>query len=411
MEPVKKIIVSIQFNESEMELGELVSEGRNIYFKYYTDFITKGIEISPLKLMLNKEINKAEAIPFDGLFGVFADSLPDGWGTLLLDKALTAKGIDINNITMLDRLAFVGSNGVGALIYKPEIDQEKYKAFEFELDEIAIAVNQILTGTATEILDELYVLGGSSGGARPKILVGYNPKTQHIMGNEKVLPLGYEHWLIKFPSSADRPDIANIANIEYAYYKMAIDAGIEMSESKLFKGKSGKVYFGTKRFDRIGNNRLHMHSAAGLMHDNFRLSNLDYGNVMDCAFRLEHDVRAYEKILRLAAFNVFAHNRDDHSKNISFLMDENGSWKVAPAYDLTFSSSGHGMHSTMVSGESANPTKFHLLELANYFKIKNASNIIDQVQSVIYNWKVYAKKCNVSTDSKKRIEKVIGKNS
>jgi serine/threonine-protein kinase HipA len=154
-----------------------------------------------------------------------------------------------------------------------------------------------------------------------------------------------------------------------------------------------------------------MHSAAGLMHDNFRLSNLDYGNVMDCAFRLEHDVRAYEKILRLAAFNVFAHNRDDHSKNISFLMDENGSWKVAPAYDLTFSSSGHGMHSTMVSGESANPTKFHLLELANYFKIKNASNIIDQVQSVIYNWKVYAKKCNVSTDSKKRIEKVIGKNS
>jgi serine/threonine-protein kinase HipA len=408
MEPVKKIIVSIQFNESEMELGELVSEGRNIYFKYYTDFISKGIEISPLKLKLNKEINKAEAIPFDGLFGVFADSLPDGWGTLLLDKALTAKGIDINNITMLDRLAFVGSNGVGALIYKPEIDQEKYKLFEFELDEIAIAAHQILTGTATEILDELYVLGGSSGGARPKILVGYNPKTQHIIGNEKVLPLGYEHWLIKFPSSADSIDIANI---EYAYYKMAIDAGIEMSESKLFKGKSGKVYFGTKRFDRIGNNRLHMHSAAGMMHDNFRLSNLDYGNVMDCAFRLERDIHAYEKILRLAAFNVFAHNRDDHSKNISFLMDENGSWKVAPAYDLTFSSSGHGMHSTMVSGESANPTKFHLLELANYFKIKNASNIIDQVQSVIYNWKVYAKQSNVSTDSKKRIEKVIGKNS
>ena len=408
MEPVKKIIVSIQFNESEMELGELVSEGRNIYFKYYTDFITKGIEISPLKLKLNKEINKAEAIPFDGLFGVFADSLPDGWGTLLLDKALTAKGIDINNITMLDRLAFVGSNGVGALIYKPEIDQEKYKLFEFELDEIAIAAHQILTGTATEILDELYVLGGSSGGARPKILVGYNPKTQHIIGSEKVLPLGYEHWLIKFPSSADSIDIANI---EYAYYKMAIDARIEMSESKLFKGKSGKVYFGTKRFDRIGNNRLHMHSAAGMMHDNFRLSNLDYGNVMDCAFRLERDIHAYEKILRLAAFNVFAHNRDDHSKNISFLMDENGSWKVAPAYDLTFSSSGHGMHSTMVSGESANPTKFHLLELANYFKIKNASNIIDQVQSVIYNWKVYAKQCNVSTDSKKRIEKVIGKNS
>jgi len=406
MEYVKKIIVSIQFSKNEIELGELVSEGRDIYFKYYTDFITKGIQISPLKLKLNTIINKADAIPFDGLFGVFADSLPDGWGKLLLDRALTAKGIDISNMTMLDRLAFVGSKGMGALIYKPEIDDGIHKQFEFELDNIAKATHQIISGTSIEILDELYILGGSSGGARPKILVGYNPKTQHIIGAEKDLPIGYEHWIIKFPSSSDWPDIANI---EYAYYKMALDAGIEMSACKLFKGKSGQVYFGTKRFDRIGNNRLHMHSAAGMMHDNFRLSNLDYGNIMDCAFLLERDVRAYEKVLRIAAFNVFAHNRDDHSKNISFLMDENGNWKVAPAYDLTFSSSGHGMHSTMVSGESGNPTKQHLMELANYFKIKNASAIIDQVQAVIYNWKDYAKQCKVSTDSKNRIQKVIGR--
>jgi len=406
MEHIKKIVVSIQFNENEIELGELVSEGRDIYFKYYIDFITKGIEISPLKLKLNTQINKADSIPFDGLFGVFADSLPDGWGKLLLDRSLAAKGIDINEITMLDRLAFVGSKGAGALIYKPELIEINHKEFKFELDEIAKASQQIISGTSIEILDELYILGGSSGGARPKILVGYNPKTEHIICYEKDLPIGYEHWLIKFPSSTDRPDIANI---EYAYYKMAIDAGIEMNECKLFNGKSGQVYFGTNRFDRIGNTRLHMHSAAGIMHDNFRLSNLDYGNVMDCAFLLERDVRAYEKILRLAAFNVFAHNRDDHSKNISFLMDANGNWKVAPAYDLTFSSSGHGMHSTMVSGESANPNKQHLMKLANYFKIKNASTIIDQVQEVIYNWKDYAKQSNVSANSKNRIEKVIGR--
>jgi serine/threonine-protein kinase HipA len=408
MEHVKKIVVSLQFNKNEMDVGELVSEGREIYFKYYTDFIKKGIEISPIKLKLNSEINKADAIPFDGLFGVFADSLPDGWGKLLLDKALTAKGIDINSITMLDRLAFVGNSGMGALNYKPAIDDGVQKQFDFELDNIAKATQQIISGTSTEILDELYILGGSSGGARPKILVGYNPKTQHIICTENDLPIGYEHWIIKFSSSSDRADIANI---EFAYYKMAIDAGIEMSECKLFKGKSGQVYFGTKRFDRIGNNRLHMHSASGIMHDNFRLSNLDYGHIMDCAFRLERDVRAYEKILRLAAFNVFAHNRDDHSKNFSFLMDNNGNWKVAPAYDLTFSSSGHGMHSTMVNGESANPTKQHLMELANYFKIKNASQIIDQVQLVIYNWKDYAKQCKVSSDSKNRIQKVIGNKS
>jgi serine/threonine-protein kinase HipA len=406
MDFIKKIIVSIQFHQTEIELGELVSEGRDIYFKYYTDFIAKGLEISPLKLKLNNEIHKADAKPFDGLFGVFADSLPDGWGTLLLDRALTAKGIDISNITMLDRLAFVGSKGAGALKYKPAINHENQKEWAFELDDIAKSANQILSGTDSEILDTLYALGGSSGGARPKILVGYNKHTKHIMGYENELPMGYEHWLIKFPSSSDRPDIANI---EYAYYKMALDAGIEMSESKLFEGKSGKTYFGTKRFDRIGNKRLHMHSAAGMMHDNYRLSQLDYGNMMDCAFRLERDVRAYEKILRLAAFNVFAHNRDDHSKNFGFLMDENGQWKLAPAYDLTFSSSAHGMHSTMVSGESANPSNAHLLELANYFKIKNAHNIIDQVKAVIYNWKAYAKQCNVSADSRNKIEKVIGK--
>ena len=408
MEHVKKIIVSIKFSKIAVELGELVSEGREIYFKYYTDFITKGLEISPIKLRLNTAINKAEVIPFEGLFGVFSDSLPDGWGKLLLDRSLTAKGVDITNMTMLDRLAFVGSKGMGALIYKPEIDDAIHKQFEFELDNIAKATNQIISGSSIEILDELYILGSSSGGARPKILVGYNPKTQHIIGTEKDLPSNYEHWIIKFPALSDRPDIANI---EYAYYKMAVDSGIEMSECKLFKGKTGQVYFGTKRFDRIGNNRLHMHSAAGMMHDDFRLSNLDYGHIMDCAFRLERDVNAYEKILRLAAFNVFAHNRDDHSKNFSFLMDENGKWKVAPAYDLTFSSSGHGMHSTMVSGESANPNKQHLMELANYFKIKNAKSIIDQVQDVVNNWKSYAKKYNVSTDSKNRIEKMISKKS
>jgi len=406
MEHVKKIIVSILFNEEEIELGELVSEAKDIYFKYYADFVKRGLEISPFKLKLNSEINKADAIPFDGLFGVFADSLPDGWGKLLLDRALTAKSVDIDDITMLDRLAYVGSKGMGALIYKPEIKEERLEEFELELDKIAKATNQIMSGTATDVLDELYKLAGSSGGARPKILVGYNSTSQHLIGAEKILPIDYEHWLIKFPSSSDRPDIANI---EYAYYKMALDAGIEMSESKLFKGKSGQAYFGTKRFDRIANKRLHLHSAAGIMHDNFRLSNLDYGNLMDCAFKLEKDVRAYEKILRLAAFNVFAHNRDDHSKNFAFLMDVHGNWKVAPAYDLTFSSSGHGMHSTMVANESANPTKKHLMELADYFKVKNASNIIDQVQNVIYNWKTYADQCDVSTDSKNRIEKVIGR--
>lgn len=200
-------------------------------------------------------------------------------------------------------------------MYKPAMPVESLAAFKIELDTIAKTTQQIIKGTATQILDELFLLGGSSGGARPKIFVAYNPITQDLIGADTQLPPNYTHWLIKFPASTDLPDIANI---EFAYYKMALDAGIEMSESRLFTGQSGKTYFGTKRFDRLGDNRLHLHSAAGMMHDNFRLSSMDYGHLMDCAFILEKDVKAYEKILRLAAFNVFANNRDDHSKNFSF---------------------------------------------------------------------------------------------
>jgi serine/threonine-protein kinase HipA len=406
MEQIKKIYVSIQFDAEDIEVGELVSENRLIYFRYYPSFVKRGLEISPIKLKLNSDTNKADAIPFDGLFGVFFDSLPDGWGRLLLDRTLTARGISLANITPLDRLAYVGNQGMGALRYKPEIPVEYLADFAIELDEIARATQQIIAGTATDVLDELFKLGGSSGGARPKILVGYNPVTQQLMNVNNELPQGYEHWLIKFPTSSDSPDIANI---EYAYYKMAIDAGIEMSACKLFKGQSGKVYFGTKRFDRQGNNKLHLHSAAGMMHDNFKLSALDYGHLMDCAFQLEKDVKAYEKVLRLAAFNVFANNRDDHSKNFSFLMDAIGTWRLAPAYDLTFSYSGHGMHSTMVAGESANPKRQHLLKLAAYFKIKNANLVIDEVQNVVANWKKYAAFCDVKNDSKNSIQKVIGR--
>jgi serine/threonine-protein kinase HipA len=406
MEQIKKIYVSIQFDAEEIEVGELVNENKLIYFRYYPAFVKRGLEISPIKLKLNTDINKANPIPFDGLFGVFFDSLPDGWGRLLLDRTLTARGISIAHLSPLDRLAYVGNQGMGALRYKPEMPVENLAGFRIELDEIASATQQIIAGTATEVLDELFKLGGSSGGARPKILVGYNPKTQHLTHADKELPPDYEHWLIKFPTSSDSRDIANI---EYAYYKMATDAGIEMSACQLFKGQSGKVYFGTKRFDRQGNKKLHLHSAAGMMHDNFRLSILDYGHLMDCAFQLERDIKAYEKVLRLAAFNVFANNRDDHSKNFSFLMDATGTWRLAPAYDLTFSYSGHGMHSTMVAGESAHPTRQHLMKLATYFKIKNANLIIDEVQSVVTNWKEYAALYDVTNDSKNSIQKVIGR--
>ena len=354
MNKVKKLIVSMNFGDHEIDLGELIQVENKIYFKYFPDFINTKMEISPFKMALSENILSANFNPFDGLFGVFNDSLPDGWGRLLLDRTLSSKGISIHQISPLDRLAYVGSKGTGALIYRPMINVGFSNESIHELDMLANKMNRVLNGAGSEVLDELFQLGGSSGGARPKIFVGYNPLSDQLISGTSDLPKEYEHWIIKFSSSSDPLDIANI---EYAYYKMALDAGIEMNESKLFKGLSGREYFGTKRFDRVNNKRFHMHSASGLLHDNFTLSNLDYGHLMDCAFQLENHVGAYTKVLRLAAFNVYGHNLDDHSKNFSFLMDSRGFWKLAPAYDLTFSSSSHGMHSTMVAGESKYPGK------------------------------------------------------
>ena len=404
MKDTNKLVVSIHLDQEEKIVGELVAETAKIYFKYHPDFIDSGLSISPFKLPLIEGIKSAEALPFDGLFGVFSDSLPDGWGRILLDRTLTSRGIPIHQITPLDRLAYVGSSGMGALIYRPEHERDLLDFRQLGLDAIADQMNLVLQGTSSDIIEELYRLGGSSGGARPKIFVGYNPVTEHIIYGLEHLPQGYEHWIIKFASESDRVDSAQI---EYAYYLMALAAGLEMMPSKLFQGRSGKYYFGTKRFDRIGNNRLHLHSASGLMHDNFRLSTMDYGNLMDCAFNLEHHVGAYEKILRLAAFNVYSHNRDDHSKNFSFLMDAQGKWKFAPAYDLTFSNSSHGFHSTMVAGESRLPGKKQLLELAEHFSLKKPKFIIDEVQQSLSEWTIFAIDSGVNKASSELIQKTI----
>jgi serine/threonine-protein kinase HipA len=185
---------------------------------------------------------------------------------------------------------------------------------------------------------------------------------------------------------------------------MAQAANIEMSECKLLESASGKQIFGTKRFDRIGNHRIHMHSMAGLTHDNFRRSSIDYGHIIDTAYRLEQSATARKKVLRLAAFNIYSHNRDDHSKNFSWLMDDSGIWSLAPAYDLTYSSTAIGEHSTRVAGEGANPGRNNIINLADEFSIARPNEIIEEVQDSISRWPIIAKECGVGSDSIKRIQ-------
>lgn len=396
---INKVKISLNFGNKIVEVGELVLQNSKIYFKYFESFLGSELNLSPYKLKISNSLQTPDTQIFDGLFGVFDDSLPDGWGKLLVDRKLLASGINFSEINPLLRLSIVGNNGPGALVYQPEIDDGIAFSESFGLDEIAREVSKIITDEPTNFLDELFMLGGSSGGARPKVNLAYNETTDQLFFGNRV-PNDFDPWIIKFPSSYDPKDIANI---EYAYYLMAKDAGLEMYNSKLFTGNKGNFYFGTKRFDRIITNRIHMHSAAGMLHDNFRLSSLNYGHLMDCAFTLEKNTIAYEKVLRLAAFNIFAQNRDDHSKNVSFLMDENGNWKLAPAYDITFSNSSHGHHSLAIAGESKNPDIEHLKKLAKSFAFKNIDEIIDLVKSSISKWNLFADEAMVSNESRERI--------
>lgn len=402
METINRIKVSFLFDDKPQKVGDLLADSGKIYFKYDVDFLNSALEISPFKLPLKEEITSAKPIPFDGLFGVFNDSLPDGWGRLLLDRTLNSRNHSLLQISPLDRLAFIGKKGMGALIYEPEIENENQYSNTLELDYIASEMQHILEGASSDIIEELFAFGGSSGGARPKITVGYNPVTEKLIHGTQILPDGYEHWIIKFSSSQD---LVDSAQVEYAYNLMAVSAGIEMATCKLFQGKSGKFYFGTKRFDRIKNQRLHLHSASGLLHDDFRMSTMDYGHLMDAGFQLEKHVQVYEKVLRLAAFNLYSHNRDDHSKNFSFLMNSAGKWHFSPAYDLTFSNSSRGWHSTSFAGEYQNPSQAHLLELANTFGLKNPMKIITEVKETVENWGEYAKNSDVSSYTKTTIEK------
>ncbi|PKQ65006.1 hypothetical protein BZG02_03990 [Labilibaculum filiforme] len=395
-----KLNVYIQFSEQEELVGQLIIDGRRILFKYSDAYLKSGTNLSPNQLMFDDNPQTAEEKPFNGLFGVFADSLPDAWGYLLIKKRLSADRIAIESLNALDHLTFAGKNSMGALQYKPSVESNQ-QAIEINLDKLNNNISRVLKGESSVVIDEIFGRGGSPGGARPKIYAGYNPKTDSIISGIANLPEEYEHWIIKFAANEDSKDIANT---ELAYYKMALDSGIKMSECKVFHSKAGNSYFGTKRFDRIGNDKLHMLSVAGLLHDDYEHSTLDYGNLIFQAKKLTNNAQAAEQMFRRTVFNVLAHNRDDHSKNFAFLMDAKGMWSLAPAYDLTFSSSSQGFHSTACAKNYVDPGKKELLELADIFSINKAKVIIDEIKDIIDAWRMYAELCGVSNASIKTIE-------
>lgn len=402
---VSEVRVGINFGESVQDVGRLAVREHKIYFEYNSAFIKSGIEISPLRLPLQPGLQSFDYDLFEGLPGVFNDSLPDGWGRLLFDRFIRSQGILPSDITPLDRLAHVGSHALGALVFEPDHSADDTQG-DINLDNLASQAQEVLDGTSDDVLAELIALNGSSAGARPKALIGVNEKRDHIIHGLHDLPAGYAPWMVKFPNSQDGLDAGAI---EFVYALMAKEAGITMPDVHLFQAERGAGYFAIKRFDRDGDKRYHMHTACGLLHSDFRTPSLDYEDLIALTGMLTRDVREVEKLYQLAVFNVLAHNRDDHSKNFSYLMDSQGGWKLSPAYDLTFSSGPRGEQSMMVMGEGKNPDTSHLLKLADEAKIKKdrALEIIESTKSSLSKWPELAKQYGVSDMNIKLIQSRI----
>jgi serine/threonine-protein kinase HipA len=398
-QPVTLLNVSLD-GRTRRKVGRLAAQNRRILFEYDPAFNATDLPISPFQLPLRSGVMASEPKLFDGLFGVFNDSLPDGWGRLLLDRAVEKLGITRRDLTPLDRLAHVGTCGMGALTYEPDLSHGGRTPVVLKLDRIARDAATVLAGEQGPVIEELLKLNGGSAGARPKIVAQVSADKAKIIHGNASLPSGYAHWLIKFPSTQDE---LTSGAIEYAYSLMARAAGIAMPETYLF-GDAKAQYFGIKRFDRDGDRRIHMHSLSGLLHADHRTSTLDYDSLLKATQVLTIDVTEMVRAFRLACFNVLAHNRDDHAKNVSYLLDDaNGQWTLAPAYDLTFSSGPGGEQSMLVMGEGRAPGLEHLRALAKKHGIKKSGAIIDEVRAAIEQWPKHADAAGVSKRAMKPI--------
>lgn len=332
----------------DREVGELLYDNnKQIVFSYTKEWLENGFSISPLSLPLEEKIFVSEWEPFKGIFGVFNDSLPDGWGRLIVDKYLMSKGIDPHSINTLTRLSLVTQNAIGALRYEPT--RRVAEEHSSTLDELYNQIVELtLDKSFLQNIDELFIKGSSSNGARPKVSL----KTEEGI------------FLVKFPSSYDSLDSGKM---EYDYNNAAKECGIEVPIVRLFESKLTGGFFGSKRFDinKKGEKDLVL-SASALLEVSHVLPSLDYRHLFKLSWYLSHSIDELYKLFSVMCFNVFAHNEDDHAKNFSFICDGE-KWRLSPLYDLTFSSTRLGEHSTAVNGKGKDITLCDMVNLAASF--------------------------------------------
>ena len=397
-------------NGDRLLMGQLAQNTSGSYLQLANDYLTRCGNPSPYQLDSSNTLQRPTDGELHQIHGVVADSLPDGWGLLLMDRVFRQRGLIPERMTAMDRLAYMGNRCMGALEFEP--DQGQTNAAEMiELQQLGNDAIRVYEGQTDEVLAALSQAGGS-GGARPKAQIYLDNDWQTL--NTCADPAGaLEPWLIKFTSEG--LGLGHDEGVcEAAYLQMAAQAGIDTPRSHLVESNTGPGWLALKRFDCLANGgRLHMHSACGLLNANFRLPSLDYETLIKAANQLCGSVTAGKAIFRRAMFNLFALNQDDHSKNWAFMQDDIGQWTPSPHYDVTYSPSTHGEHATAFSGYGKQPPVKAIVQLARqagYRNLRDAEEVIQQVIEAINQWDSIAQANHVPNTRRLSISNALAQN-
>jgi serine/threonine-protein kinase HipA len=385
-------------------------------FSYAPEFEKGRLELSPI--LMKMKARRRFSFPalaqetFHGLPGLLADSLPDKFGNALIDEYLARRGILPKDITSLQRLLYVGRRSMGALEFEPAETELRGAAASLPLDMAHLVedARRALKGEFSQIAQDIIDIGSSAGGARAKAVIGWNRHTNQVVSGQFDVPEGFEHWLLKFDVGADGElgTTAGFGRIEYAHYLMAGAAGIDMSECRLLE-EGGRAHFMTRRFDRVGNQKLHLQSLCGLMHLDFNMPYVhSYDQYLRTVLGLRLGAEALEQAWARCAFNVAIVNCDDHTKNLGFLMESSGQWRLAPAYDTCFAHNpGEGKwtrwHQMQVGGKKWDISAEDLLQLAKTYDIRRARERLQQIREAITRWPEFAANAGVGETEMLRI--------
>lgn len=406
----QKLDVYRRFSSGHQVLvGQLAQNKQAVFFQYDENYLSQYHSLSPFKLPFTNTLSQADALPHQGLHGVFSDSLPDGWGLLLMDRIFQQQGVVSHQLTAMDRLAYIGNRAMGALSYSPVsefsgVDQNSLSQLAL-LGDSAI---QLFDGQSDEVLTAL-ANAGSSGGARPKALIFLDPNSPQYVAT--TARNGLQPWLIKF-TSQNLTLGHDEGRCEAAYLSMAQSAGIDVPQWQLIDVAPKQSWLATKRFDchteGDTTGRYHVHSLCGLLDADFRQPSVDYETLIKVSQTLCQSPAAGKVQFARALFNLFAANQDDHSKNWSFIMADNGQWAPSPFYDVTFSPTPYNEHSTAFMGYGKQPPLKviqALAQQANFGHWNEAKEVIIQIVDAIAEWPNIAHQLGVQKKTIKIIEK------